>query len=248
MVFIVLCPFNGFAGIIEWCFKGSVYLERDTAPGKPSGSHGRVHLDLDEPVFVAVNDGRRAVLSVDVAHSSALFIGQSFHQSDFHGIFQFGKTTSVYGIPIVLHQSSVSRLIGLNDMRDAGVEQSCFAGDLVVVLIASDVFVNETGRYSKSNFAVDSSCFPKVIATEQFVVDVLGADSIAEKSGVFRAGVGNQGFVRMEFQVEFLTQEVSKVRLDGFGFRFWTHKAEKKVVSIATVAEPTERRVVLRSG
>jgi hypothetical protein len=78
---------------------------------------------------------------------------------------------------------------------------------------------------------------------------VLDGDLVAEEGRCAGSGVRDQGFVLVEFELEFITQERCESGPDLLRFGFWSGEPEEGVVGVPDIAKPPVARVVrVRAG
>ena len=78
---------------------------------------------------------------------------------------------------------------------------------------------------------------------------MLDGDLVAEEPRRASAGVGDQGFIQSQFQLEIITQESGQASLDLFGLGLGPGESEQGVVRVADIAQPPVARIIgIRAG
>lgn len=72
-----------------------------------------------------------------------------------------------------------------------------------------------------------------------------GCDLVAEEPGRARAGMGDQGLVRRQIQLEFFTQERRQFKLDLFGLGFRSGEPEQVIVGLCRARDYADCGVVM---
>ena len=70
-------------------------------------------------------------------------------------------------------------------------------------------------------------------------------DVVAEEPGLFGPGVGDQGLLRGQFELEVIVQECPQLVLDLLGFIPRSSEAEQEIVGIPDVPQPAIVRIEL---
>jgi hypothetical protein len=81
--------------------------------------------------------------------------------------------------------------------------------------------------HAQADGAVDGAA-----GTGDLVIGVLNGDLVAEEPGRARSGMGNQGFLLRQFQLEFVTQELRKTGLDFLRFGLGSGEPEDVIVGL----------------
>ncbi len=78
----------------------------------------------------------------------------------------------------------------------------------------------------------------------KFVIAVLGLNVVAQKAGCLLVGVGDQGLVLGEFELERLVQVPSQLVLDLLGFCSRSGKPQQDIICLPNIAEPAVGGIV----
>ena len=143
---------------------------------------------------------------------------------------QGAEPPDVPGEQVVVHYASV---LGSVDPHDVVVVEVLEPGPVprfAVFPVAGALGLDHVWRYLQRDLPVDSP-----LALGDFRIAVLDLDVVAEKPRRLAAGVGDQGFLLVQFQPEGLPEERGQPGLDLLGFGLRPDKSQYVVICVPYV-------------
>lgn len=160
----------------------------------------------------------RSVLRVDSCHGGFMFVRQRLCERLFHGPFEGIQRGHIVGTVIVVHDTSVFKLIGRHDRVVTFIEQLCSMNGLVPSLVTVALFCQNGLRNAKSNPSIDASPLETSFGFALLGIRVEGGNLVSEKAGGAGSCVRNEGFLLRKMELEFFTQKYSDPLLDFLCF------------------------------
>ena len=145
----------------------------------------------------------------------------------------------VSGQQVVPDDAPVDRPEHGHDRVVAAADQGVVLGWFAVSTVGGALGLDHIHGDPQRHLPVDPSS-----AAGQFAAVVLDGDLVAEEPRRARAGVGDQRFVRREFQLELFAQEHRKTLFDLFGLGLGPGEPEQVVIGVAHVTQPAVSRII----
>jgi hypothetical protein len=164
-------------------------------------------------------------------HRRVVLAGQRLEHGGLHHPFQPVESVDVTGQQVVLHQPPVLRAVGPDDRVVVLVDQRVAPLGFTALEEGDAPRRDHVAWHAQADDAVD-----RTAPAGDLVVSVLNGDLVAEESCRACSGVGDQGFLLGEFQLEVFAQELRQPLLDFLGFGFGSGEPEEMVIAVPHVA------------
>src|SRR5262249_43189157 len=143
----------------------------------------------------------------------------------------------VPGQQVVLDEPPVDRPVGGDDGVVAFLDPYGAVRGFAALEVGGGLGLHDVWGYSQSDSAIDRAPAPGDPGA------VLGDDVVVEESCGPGTGVGDQGLVLGQFQLEVIPQELGQACFDLLGLGLGSGEPEQLVVGIPDVMQPAVARV-----
>jgi hypothetical protein len=140
-------------------------LERDSTPVEAPCSLLRWNFDLEGFVGVSIHCSCPFVPTIDFTDVSPELASQRFCQGCFHDVLEFAQTVTVYGVLVVLSQSTIALLVYFDDFCIREAQQSWFMDRFAISLVPSGCFVYLSERDAQPDGAVNAPSLAGSVGT-----------------------------------------------------------------------------------